>query len=100
MELENYVQEKHEQNKENAESGKEQHVNTDKTTETPEDVFECDPFDHGLMSHKTKMHKNAHPCDQCSETFDSRKKLKSHIYCIHSGKYKTFAQYLDECYPY
>ena len=39
MELENHDQEKHEQNKENAESGKEQYVNTDKTTETPEDVF-------------------------------------------------------------
>ena len=65
MELENHIQEKHDQNKD----GKEQNVNNDKTTDTSEDIFECDLCDFktthnpGLMSHKTKMHKNAHPCD-------------------------------------
>ena len=105
MELENHVKEKHETNKVNGETEKDESVIIDNQTETPEEIFQCDLCDFkttnnpGLMSHKTKMHKNAHPCDQCSETFDSRKKLKSHIYCIHSGKYKTLAQSIDECNP-
>ena len=58
----------------------------DEQTETPEEIFQCDLCDFkstnspGIMSHKTKMNKNEHLCDQCSETFDSRNKLKSQIY--------------------
>ena len=55
----------------------------------------------GFKCHVTKMHgeKVKYPCDQCEETFDSKKKLKNHIYCIHSGKYKTLAQLIDEAVP-
>ena len=55
----------------------------------------------GLKSHMTKMHGKTvkYPCEQRSEIFDTRKKLKSHIYCIHSGKYKTHAQLIDEAVP-
>jgi hypothetical protein len=63
------------------------------------EVYKCSMCDFetthnpGLKSHMTKMHvqKPIHSCDQCSETFETRKKLKNHIYCIHSGKYKTLA---------
>ena len=41
MELENHIQEKHDQNKD----GKEQNVNNDKTTDTSDDIFECDLCD-------------------------------------------------------
>ena len=69
-----------------------------------EETYKCNICDFktahnpGLKSHMTKMHgqKVQHSCDQCSEKFDTRKKLKSHIYCIHSGKYKTLAQLIDE----
>ena len=52
----------------------------------------------GLKSHSTKMHseKVKHPCEQRAETFDTKQSLKIHIYCIHSGKYKTLAQLIDE----
>ena len=71
------------------------------------EVFKCSMCDFetthnpGLKSHKTKMHvqKAIHSCEQCSETFETRKKLKNHIYCIHSGKYKTLAQLIDEANP-
>ena len=55
----------------------------------------------GLKSNKTKMHgkKIKHPCDHCEGTFETRKKLKKLIYCIHCGKYKTMIQLIDECVP-
>ena len=54
------------------------------------EIFKCDlcdfrtPHNQGLTSHMTKMHgmENQHSCEQCSETFPTRKKLKNHIYCI------------------
>ena len=58
------------------------------------DVCEFEKIHHPrLKSHMTKMHGRTieHQCEQCSEKFETRKKLKSHIYCIRSGKYKTFA---------
>ena len=72
-----------------------------------EETFKCSmcnfttTHNPGLKSHMTKMHvqKLKHSCEQCSESFDTRKKLKSHIYCINSGKYKTLAQLIDEANP-
>ena len=44
-----------------------------------------------------KMQKtNKHPYDKCNEA----RKLKRHIYCVHSGKYKTMMQGIDEYVPY
>ena len=55
----------------------------------------------GLKSHVTKMHEKTenYPCDLCCEKFSSKKKLKTHIYCVHSGKNKTLAQLIDEAVP-
>jgi hypothetical protein len=70
-----------------------------------DETYKCNIFktahNPGLKSHMTKMHgqKVQHSCDQYSEMFHTRKKLKSHIYCIHSGKYKTLAQLIDEANP-
>ena len=72
-----------------------------------EEIYKCSLCDFstthhpGLKSHTTKMHgeKVKHPCELCSETFETKKKLKNHIYCIHSGKYKTLAQLIDEAVP-
>ena len=49
----------------------------------------------GFKSHTTRMHGEEvkYSCLLCSERFETKKILKSHIYCIHSGKYKTLAQY-------
>ena len=75
--------------------------------QSEEEVYKCSMCEFetthnpGLKSHMSKMHghKTKHLCDQCSETFETRKKLKNHIYCIHSGKYKTLAQLIDEANP-
>ena len=72
-----------------------------------EEIYKCSECEFktthnpGLKSHMTKMHGNKvkHSCDQCSETFETRKKLKNHIYCIHSGKYKTLTQLIHEANP-
>ena len=29
--------------------------------------------------------KNKHPCDKCDQSFESKKKLKNHIYCAHTN---------------
>ena len=102
MELENHVKEKHETDKVILETKKDDSVIIDKQTETPEEIFQCDLCDFkttnnpGLMSHKTKMHKNAHACDQCSEKFDSRNKL---IYAkIIFFYYSTRKNFMSFCF--
>ena len=101
VELENHMKEIHE----NINNEKSNPETVEKEVEV---IYQCDLCDFktthspGLKIHKTKVHniKVKYPCDQCSEgPFDSKKKLKSHIYCVHSGKYKTLAQLIDECNP-
>ena len=72
IELENHVKEKHETNKVNIETKKDESVILDDQKDTLEEIFQCGLCDFkstnspGIMSHKTKRHKNEHPCDQCS----------------------------------
>ena len=42
----------------------------------------------GLEHHKIycrRNPKNKHPCDKCDQAFESKKKLKGHIYCAHTN---------------
>ena len=41
----------------------------------------------GLKSHMTQIYgekNNNFFCEQCEKTFESKKKLKEHIYCVHT----------------
>ena len=70
----------------------------------PEKTFKCELCEfttlqtQGLKIHKSKMHPgpNKYPCDQCKEEFETKKRLKGHIFKIHSGKYRSLAdRWLD-----
>ena len=66
------------------------------------DLCEFETIHHpGLKSRMTKIQGRTieHQCEHCSEKFETRKKLKNHIYCIHTGKYKTFAKLFTEANP-
>ena len=42
----------------------------------------------GLEHHRQyckRNPKNKHPCDKCDQAFESKKKLKGHIYCAHTN---------------